>query len=387
MGQPKTLILLVGSNPLPNYLVARVLKPTKKIVLIHTDATHQVAERLASILHNGTEIQLASLPSSSNANAIANIVTSVMDEEGPESVHLNYTGGTKIMAAHALLAFREKGGLAENASYLNDGSQSLVFDDGTGTCLKDQDLGLTLDLIGRLHGCERKSSSGSAQTTRPEPAGKLPQEPDAFEIAKKVATDARLVESLLQVGNHLKKWPPENIWRPQGLKLSVTQVPEESWSKLEAELWEKFLRGGWLEVAVAAWVREAVDESPCQGIQWKLPGGRQFEIDVALVRHNRLYVISCTTDSALNLCKSKLFEVAMRSRQLGGDLARSALVCLTDKGEGNSQSTHIDQLKQDVQSLWEAPNKPEVFGLACLREWTGCERPKTLTKLEEWLKS
>lgn len=75
----------------------------------------------------------------------------------------------------------------------------------------------------------------------------------------------------------------------------------------------------------------------------------------------------------------------MRSRQLGGDLARSALVCLIDGQD--SQGKYIDQLRGDVASVWEAPNKPEVFGLADLREWTGTAGSPNLDALKRWLDS
>jgi hypothetical protein len=114
-------------------------------------------------------------------------------------------------------------------------------------------------------------------------------------------------------------------------------------------------------------------------------GSQQFQVDVVVIRKHRLYLISCTVENRDDrigkaICKSKLFEVAMRARQLGGDLARSALVCLLEK--------KVPELQGEVSTTWDAPNVPRVFGLAHLREWFGYggEQPM-LDRLEEWLSS
>jgi hypothetical protein len=323
------------------------------------------------------------LARASDAREIAETIRSITSNGNPQQVHLNYTGGTKIMAAHARMAFRESGGQDQNASYLNDGARCLFFDDGRSRSLDDQDLSVTLDLIGQLHGCNVLARPGSSPGD--------PTEEDACTIAARVAERAELAKSLCDTAQRFKEQGRlqkalEQPWRPQDvdLTLSAPQVPEKQWDENRFKAWWRFLGGGWLELAVAAWTRRATGLTPSQGIYWQL-GGRAFEIDVALVHGHRLYVISCTTDNKLGLCKSKLFEVAMRSRQLGGDLARSALVCLID-GQDN-QGKYIDQLRGDVASVWEAPNRPEVFGLADLREWTGTAGSPNLDALKRWLDS
>ncbi len=378
----ETLILLVGSNPLPNYLTATLLRPNK-LVLIHTPETRAPAERLNCVLGNQANIEMRGLAKASDAREIAEAIRRIISDNDPQQLHLNYTGGTKIMAAHARMAFRENGGKDQNASYLNDGSRCLFFDDGRLVSLENQDLLVTLDLIGRLHGCQMLPSSGGAMDG--------PTEKDACTIAAKVAVDAKLAKGLCDTAQRFKEqgklqnalhqpWYPQNV----GLTLSALQVPEEGWDENRFKAWWRFLGGGWLEIAVAAWIRDATSLTPSQGVYWQL-GGRAFEIDVALVRGHRLYVVSCTTDNKLGLCKSKLFEVAMRARQLGGDLARSAVVCLIDKQD--SKGRHIDQLRGDVESVWEAPNKPQAFGLAELREWTGAAGSPNLDALKRWLDS
>ncbi|RMD58070.1 MAG: hypothetical protein D6828_03055, partial [Nitrospirae bacterium] len=53
---------------------------------------------------------------------------------------------------------------------------------------------------------------------------------------------------------------------------------------------------------------------------------QKFEIDVILIKGYQLVGVSCTTDSTKGLCKSKGFEIFLRTRQIGGEEARAVLV-------------------------------------------------------------
>jgi len=165
-------------------------------------------------------------------------------------------------------------------------------------------------------------------------------------------------------------------------------VPDEGWSTKQYESWDAFLTGGWLERWSAGILRACVHGSTvevnvqCTRLQ---PVPAQFEIDVAVVRGHRLYVLSCTTSRKKAECKAKLFEVAMRSRQMGGDLARSALACLLDRGP--QRQDYVEELRADVDALWDAPNVPRVFGLRDLREWAGVSGTRDTSTLRQWLDS
>jgi hypothetical protein len=68
---------------------------------------------------------------------------------------------------------------------------------------------------------------------------------------------------------------------------------------------------------------------------------------------------------------------------MGGDLARSALVCLLDGGD--NKGPFVEQLRSHMASVWDAPNPPAVFGLTDLREWAGTSGSPNLGTLREWL--
>lgn len=78
-----------------------------------------------------------------------------------------------------------------------------------------------------------------------------------------------------------------------------------------------------------------------------------FELDVVALRGYQLFAISCTTSSLKQECKLELIEVYVRARQLGGDEARVALVCMSPKPD-----TLRNQLERDLN----VKGQIKVFG-------------------------
>lgn len=99
-----TLILLVGSNPLPNYVAAKVLKP-QKILMVYTSGatgTEEVMKGLRSVFN--ARLQVEVLPPRSVRRSSAQDIRDVLRKYTAPNNHLNYTGGTKVMAAQARMA-------------------------------------------------------------------------------------------------------------------------------------------------------------------------------------------------------------------------------------------------------------------------------------------
>ncbi|MBX3156452.1 MAG: DUF1887 family protein [Deltaproteobacteria bacterium] len=369
---PTRLALLVGSNPLPNYLAAAVLGPRETVILLHSPETQESRDHLSAALKEkwpSLEIDPKCIDDATDRRKVHDVCSRLKVD------HLHYSGGTKTMAAHARHSLQ----LGDNqASYLDERKGLLRFDDGYDVPLGDRDVGLSFDILLRLHGIERRAN-------RPEAEGG-PAECDVEAVARSVRTEPGLARRLYEAFRQDGKMVPlasakAASWNPEqhGLVLGVRSVPEVNWSKARYESWARFLTGDWLERWTAAAIRSClVGVAPPEvGVKCSRTQSRlEFEIDVALVRGHRLYVVSCTTDTRKDLCKSKLFELAMRARQMGGDLARSALVCLSGAG---------DALRADMTSVWDAPNVPRVFGIADLREWAGDSGPPNTSSLKEWL--
>lgn len=394
-----TLILLVGANPLPNYLAACALQPAC-VALVYTRATKDAKDRLRDalkhVLGDSARFEEPLVEDATSATRVRRVVDPLV-RRADGGVFLNYTGGTKVMAAHARLAFYEAQGKPQHASYLDEGGVEsepcLRFDDGTSKPLSTyENVPLTLDTVLALHGITRKLRKVL------EPA---PSIDDAREILCKVLADPNLANRLYDERKRLEKFgnPMKAGDEPfradrYGLTLSVPVFPtseqlaslanrneKESWFKQ----WYEFIGGGWLEQWVAEQVRQiGLQPQPEVAVgfdAFRGPARAQLEMDVAVIRGHRSYFISCTTDRDKGMCKLKLFEVAVRSQQLGGDLARAALACLADDQTAS-------KLQADIDDVWGAKNTTKVFGISDLRAWSDCGgKPSNRHSLKEWLES
>lgn len=394
------LVLLVGSNPLPNYLTACALRPSH-IVLAYTSETErmkiQLRRELEQALGSGVTYDEPFVEDATCATAVRRALEPFFQNKGGGDVHLNYTGGTKVMAAHARMAFKEADGKPKYASYLDEGGidrqPRLRFDDGNSTLLSCYaHVPLSLSAVLALHGITHRPRGARA------PA---PTTDDAREILCKVLADLPLAAVLYCERKRLQSLgnPDKAVTEPFradrcGLSLSLPEWPtneqlgqlgnrknKESWF----EQWYKFIGGEWLEEWLGAQIC-VLNLAPAPEITVGVNAYRgeskaQLEVDVAVIRGHRSYFVSCTTDTGKPVCKSKLFEVAVRSRQLGGDLARAALVCLAD-------DRTVSALQADVDDVWGASNTTRVFGLSDARAWSDCDskRPNRHS-LQAWLES
>jgi len=397
--RPERLILLVGSNPLPNYLSALALQPAE-IALVYTRATEVAKDRLKSELRRalGDNVSFVEpdpfVEDATCATTVRRTMDSLLELGAPigdrdDAVWLNYTGGTKVMAAHARMAFAERGGKPARSTYLDEGGKDVAprlrYDDGRSKSLADCP-GALLDLrtVLALHGIQHKprtarEGAATAKDARAILCAVL-REPD---LARNLYDERRRLADLRKPSAAISE-----PFRPgeHGLELSIQALPESGQLHRKLyESWYKFIGGEWLEEWVGNQLR-GLAMVPGLEVVVGLNAFRgdtraNLEVDVAAVRGHRSYFISCTTDATKAVCKSKLFEVAVRSRQLGGDLARAALVCLAD-------DRTVGALQQDIDDLWGATNTTRVFGLSDLRTWSDCDvqQPNQRT-LQAWMES
>ena len=406
MTQGPFLILLVGSNPLPNYLAACALRPSR-VALVHTketgDAKDRLKRELKAKLGESVVVEEPFIDDATCATTVRRDLDPFMRSEDRGDVLLNYTGGTKVMAAHARMAFTEANRKPEHASYLDEGGRDhsgvdhqprLRFDNNTSQAISDySDVGLDLKTLLALHGITHEPR---------EPKAPAPTSEDAREILCKVLADPPLAAALYCERERLEDREYSNpsaatsapfVAERYGLGLSLPAFPtdtllnglanrrhRESWFKQ----WYKFIGGEWLEEWLGEQIR-ALELAPAPEITVGVNAYRgekkaQLEVDLAVIRGHRSYLVSCTTDVSKPICKLKLFEVAVRSRQLGGDLARAALVCLAD-------DRAVSALQEDVDDVWGASNTTKVFGLSDIRAWSDCGKQPNRHSLKTWLES
>lgn len=143
-GHPKSLVVLVGSNPLPNYLAACALRPNC-VALVYTEETKDAKDRLrrelARALGDHVAFDESFVKDATCVTTVRRALDALVSSNGDRDVLLNYTGGTKVMAAHARMAFSSSGGRPEHASYLDEGDSHrqarLRFDHGKSEPLSD----------------------------------------------------------------------------------------------------------------------------------------------------------------------------------------------------------------------------------------------------------
>ncbi|MDX2043166.1 MAG: hypothetical protein SF097_18240 [Acidobacteriota bacterium] len=151
------LMLLVGTNPLPNWVVAQLLaRPGGTVYLVATSGVKETRLRLIEALEkdprlspfdNKLKVEFTEITNEENHGTPDDIRASDVQRQVKallEHAHaadakrgvagsygLNYTGGTKMMAVHAYQAFKEffkKADPQPSLSYLDARSLTLKFD-------------------------------------------------------------------------------------------------------------------------------------------------------------------------------------------------------------------------------------------------------------------
>lgn len=369
--QSEHLFLLVGTNPLPNYVAAKLLrKPDGHVYLVHTDETAPIADRLIAALSLGNATKIP-VKEAEGDDIFAQVARYARDKQG---VGLNYTGGTKTMAVHAYRAVEQT--CPEAAfSYLDAGALSMIVERQNTYRKIPVSFAVQPDIrtLLELHG----------YTLKREPI-REPFQPNVCRELAKICTQLRE-----WCDNNLRSGPGTNFRKKQELKSAALPPFENAnryWQGCQtlsdlAAQWEKevgylaeWLDGKWLE-HYTLWALQQI-ESDCQihqpGMSFE-PKERDFEFDVAAMRGYQLFALSCSTESKKGVLKLKLFEAYVRARQMGGDEARIGLVCCAPQDNPDSNPARI---QSEMEESWDAQGKVRVFGAehlldlpAHLRDW------------------
>ncbi len=380
------LLLLVGSNPLPNAVAGKLLTaPDGTISLIHSGGatgTAEVAQRLATWLKEQEVTQSVKFKEveESNPTSISRGVAECLEVIKVQRVGLNYTGGTKAMAVHAYRAMerwtKEKS-ITPVFSYLDARTLQMVFDPVAGSNEQRIYVGRALELrpadLLALHGW----------TLRHEPTG-TPLFP----------TTARVLATACTNDEGFKDWKGwiEKEFRPKcrrsdkedwknkthlqavSLTLPTSNALGEVVQSLRSELqvpegdlglahgafgnepkrFCEWLYGKWLEHYVLDILNHLASPLCLQECAQNIvPNEVEFDVDVMALRGYQLFAFSCSTDIQKSLLKLKLFEAYVRARQLGGDEVRVALVCCVDDPDGLEH-----EMRRDV----DPEGRIRVFG-------------------------
>lgn len=384
------LILLVGGNPLPNAVAGRLLvRDGGRITLVHSDETEPIADDLKTWFDKYHISNVTSkIVDESKADNIHTEVQNIINKD--ERTGLNYTGGTKAMAVHAHRAFYDmlQNKAIKMSSYLDSHKLRLIFDDGLyydaidnlPTSFELQDF-IDLHTSLRINPCNPPlTQAWLPDTTYALAKGwqrSLSRTWKEWYIDHvKPLKQPRFKHELKDSSENLVGWRYQYWQDEERLKTTNVPFPEgeigrrlneeliaagypsdlsdlnigqaynslvpspdilpDCPSDLETEEFCAWLEAKWLEHYVASCLEKSgLFDSVYIGVETVLGEVDQhtvcFEMDVVGVRGYQLFAISCSTGGNKKLMKQKLFEVTMRARQLGGDEARIALVCTSDK--------------------------------------------------------
>lgn len=422
-----SLVLLVGTNPLPDYVVAEYLlskqidETINEIWLVHSEkrdkqaGTKETAERLKEVIsqrHPAISFNYCSLKDIGDAELIqTDIKENLLNPVKNISVHFNYTGGTKAMSVHVYRAIEQSDKFTKKVFSYLDARAFCLKDDKRGNVSGDlrEEVSISLEDLAKLHGYKKKSNRESYDWLsamnmnelkklieqsqlreflrwKDEVIRKLYYEKGEFiESRKKIQERLNKEKNLFD--NHLFKkevlpllqaFPKEHsilddtgqsLWIPDD---SITNNDYKGRVKLAIE----FLDGKWLENYVLMVLKDKIknefsDKDIPVESNWKLirqNGGKDFELDLIVINGYQVCGISCTTDKKEDLCKLKGFEVLHRINQIGGEEAKAVLItCLTHNHpeRGDQVQTLRDDLKYDTGS---EEDKLLVLGIEDLQE-------------------
>lgn len=418
------LFLLIGENPLPNYVAARLLLKDQKLpaykrtlYLIHTTWTEAAAKRLKNILKFETdspnlsdeEIQLLSInDDESDAYRIKKKIREELNHISAGSIGLNYTGGTKAMSVHSYRAlFYEQPDKSKEQytkrqdvvfSYLNARRLEMCIDreDGERDSYKvtPELLQVSLDKIFKLHGWQEWTSEATTYTSKLNNAAEafakfyhqLDDAQEWREWCRKTFKDEYgnwkkgKGEQAVDLDRFKSRTLIKDALDQFGITENTSRFKDVDFKTLGfkkiGNIYD-WLDGTWLEHFVFLQAKK-ISNGCCirdcdiaTSIYIKEPNSsnnNKCEIDVAFMRGYQLFAISCTTailpnqNKKLDLYKNKLFEAYIRSRQIGGDEARVALVCPVDKkGVTKLETEILNVLNSEPESL-RKDHKIKVFG-------------------------
>lgn len=414
------LFLLVGENPLPNYVAAKtLLKAGGKAYLVDTTGTNPTnpgeegpSHRLRAILSIVEQDRVSLEDNESNADEIKRIIKEKVweiqkqdntDYPGETKCFgLNYTGGTKAMAVHAYQALLELNLSPKPVfSYLDPRSLTMRIDSPKQTLdvLEDQvktRLDISFEKLFALHNLRWKPNDEPIKTPCLIEAAK-----DLVDLYITLSNQRKLFElttpyrqwregELSHKTKDGKYWKDENSL--EGVTLSLKDLPLQmqnilktrlnlSSAQLRLKIAKKYnfkefsqfcewLNCGWLEHYVLWQIQKIKTDNKNIQIDEEAmsfhiedsdnPNARwdKFEFDVAFRRGYQLFALSCTTAVEDSQCKEKLFEAYIRARQLGGAEARVALVC--PHFDPKRLEKHLKILMQD--------KKIAVFGYKHLKQ-------------------
>ncbi len=375
------LFLLMGENPLPNYVAAMLLTRTDSstIYLLHSEgeqrqgktgektvlSTKQFAEFLQAVIKAEKPLVKVVLHGISEVDSkeIENKVREIVQHHKVMGrVGFNYTGARKPMAIHTYKVLAER---FDDAvfSYLDANRLEMRFDGISTPYPVAHELQVKLKTLAALHAYEIKE---------------IKQTPKFPDLTHALAD----VHASNDGFDQWRAWlrcrpltflPNAPILEPVINTLDILcggkatpNLVAEAFGFDQLDSCYTWLLSGWLEELALEAIRKnkspnqvkihdyGISIKPIPHKSLKLDNPKNFELDAATMIGYQLFAVSCIASKKEGgETKKHLFEAYVRARQLGGDEARVALVCLAE-----NPSVLQDEIGRD----WHPSHQIRVFG-------------------------
>ncbi len=381
----KSYIFTVGSNPLPIYIACRyfitnVLKNNEnetEFIFIHSSNINENKNINSQEIAKTLEKLLSKVVKDCNSNVkfdlfpidnpfdfvevTERIEKDLIPKQINSDVHINFTGGTKVLSSVVYHTFTKKHPILKS-SYLSSHDHNLYISDEITPKRLNKIVKISFEDIIDLHGL----ISNQKQNKNDNIPSLLSLKP-ILTYYEQIINDRTIYEKYWKLSNEIAETKKYKFLKNNESEIDVTinyiinNLPYkndeiEKISKLNID----FLKGKWLEY----YVYDCIDElmkNKCAGkyeikLSWHLmPKGKStdydFEIDIILLNGYQITAISITTSSSIKACKGKSFEVFHRSKQIGGDFAKSILITMMheDTKDDKTDNKTINDLKQNLE--------------------------------------
>ena len=393
------LILLVGSNPLPSYIVGdylmkkgraeakKALPEPGKIILVHSKDTEKFAKRVSNKLNIQPEPEYVDLNTDErNPCVIVKGIQGKLDELAKadviNTIHLNYTGGTKPMSLYGSIAVNEwiekekkKDKIKVILSDIDPNNHKIVLREKPDYPLDGDMLDVVkvkTDTVLDLHDM-KTVHAGVQHLTIPIPEDRLMEfayqaiikyrnnQKQIFQIFSKIKIRGR---SSQEKERSINRQIPQTDFQANFNQISTEFPSLGNFDFNQGKLpFIEFFTGKWLEDLVLNTLTKLKAATPideiAKGVEASY-GNRKTEIDVIAIRGYKLFLFSCTTSQEIKWVKQKAFEALHRAEQLGGEHAKLIVVSLMHnrRVQGNSftEDNNLDELKKDLAQFDAARN-------------------------------
>jgi len=364
--QTDILFLLIGSNPLPNFVAALILaRANASLFLLHSEKTSKVADRLARRLTNARSdlnIMLYGINQADGPSIIRkirDIVNEKVKQSQNQRIGLNFTGGTKPMAAYAAMGIRQMYPKSI-LSYLDARTLSLIVDEGDGTSMAipvSRSVNCTLKDILDLHGYRILSSKRPRAPLIASALSEIYYDPNARQQWRDWIRAIPTNDKLPTISSHPLLKPVINAFADVCSGAATEKGVAHAIGFDNLTQCTSYFIGGWLEVYTLSEINRIADQAGLaeRYMSVKIMADKRpdFEIDLITVIGYQVFSISCIVSENIDKAKEHLLEIFARAGQFGGEEARFALLTITDLP---------DILEKEIREDWDAEGKIRVFG-------------------------